>query len=373
VKLAARLPIASLVLAASACAQRTAEPPGGHRATESARHAAVEVQLASSAIPPAGSASSALATGPLCPAISASETDKALNALTNTRAKLSQDDLSQVNEPAWLPRAPVGFCADTESGAWLVSFKAATYENGDLTLRLALEHVDRAGRRASIVPTSHHDDDPNPKAFNMYASSLSSMVVAPSLVTMHGQEVVFWSISGHWHEDASFSRGRLFALNGGRITPYEPAKDLLVEELIDFDGDNHLDVVTFGPYDVGAESCASGFGYRISGPQLLAHQLADGTFSMTDTAAQAFAKKSCPKPPSKLLVMENGYPDMSVASRNVACSALWGATKEAVGRKVRAECAALPPTPSDCSQACDLQTLLKAAQTVPPLTIGKVR
>ncbi len=284
------------VLAASCAPTPPTDQPTAHNpaARTSAEPAEQPTSAAEASAPNTASSEPQVAkpSGPLCPSLATAQTSVAIEALFRLKSGLSPNDLDQVGEHVWTPQAPIGFCNETENGAWFVAFRKVFYNAGEVTLQVALAHADRAGKQTSIVPTLNADDDHDPKAFNLSGGSIDEMVVAPSLVSMQGQEVFYWHISGHFHEDVSFSRGRLFALANERVVPYEPAKGLVVQRLVDVDGDNRLDLVTL-PYEQDAESCSSGFGYRITGPEFLAHQTADGSFSLTDETAQSFALRSC--------------------------------------------------------------------------------
>lgn len=347
----AETPVAS---AASSAKSSVAVP------SESA--SSTSVALASSAAPAAGKA-------PKCAALRVAETERAARMLADARAKMTEEQKDSFKEQdPFTVKPPVGLCFESAAGVWLLSLKNVRVEES-VELRFSLDHIDPSGARTSIVPTLQKDDDTDPKASNALASFPSEMKLSGKVVTLAGKEVFALRIEGHFIEDVSFARGRLFVAESGKIVPFAPAAGLNVDDIVDVDGDGKLDLTTFDPYDSDAESCASGFGYRITGPKLLAHATATG-FSLDDAAAKAFAKKSCPKKPSRLVDVSQGYPDTSTSAMNIACLGLWGVKSSEIVRKVRAECSAIPPKPGDCSGSCDKVELEQWAAMKAPLDLS---
>jgi hypothetical protein len=264
----------------------------------------------------------------------------------------------------------IGLCFEDQSGAFVVTLaQAALQEWPQIHARWALTHVDPDEKQSRIIPTEKEDDASSAESYNWLAGYPGLKSADVKGLSVNGKLVVFSHIHGAYHEDQEFSRGRLYTFEGGRIVPYAPAANILVEGLLDADGDGITDLSTYGPFDHVGEWCGSGFGYRIAGPLLLAHGLPDGTFSMNDAVAVAHAKKECPKSPARIVV--KGSEDKPVTNaRNVACLRLWGASVASVEARVEREC----PTPAE-EQNCkpgvcsDNEMLLLWAKKTPPLTI----
>ncbi len=129
---------------------------------------------------------------------------------------------------------------------------------------------------------------------------------------------------------------------GSRIAPYPPASSLTIIGALDVDSDGRPDLmVTF-------------FGTGRSAPptsrRFAAHSLADGTFSLRDTAAVTWAEKQCPSDPTlDLSGFDSGTADAMV------CALVWG-------RDLSRACHALE------SGACP-PWAEKLSKTKPPLSL----
>jgi hypothetical protein len=80
---------------------------------------------------------------------------------------------------------------------------------------------------------------------------------------------------------------------------------------------------------------------RVTGPALLRHALANGTFSSSDSAARSLALAACPSPPRTLLVGPDGSLDPDRLFERFACARLWAFSKSSFDPRLRAECAAV--------------------------------
>lgn len=354
------LPLA-ITLLLSACS--TERPPVGAVTVEAEplRSASASAAPAAAAAPPAR---------PSCPQLSKQAVAHGTELIAASLAAARKAGASNVEHPTD-PPAFIGKCFPTPTGAWVVTMAAAKYDAGysGVENRWSLEHVSEGGARVSVVPTMK-DDSPKADEFN-YASSPETYEIEMAAHDYDGDGVpeLIMQISGRYHEGEAFASGRIYTLKRGAIARYAPAKGLDFEAARDVDGDGRPDLVVYGPYSSVAESCGSGFSYRVAGPQLLAHARPDGTFSLNDDVAQQAARKECPEKPARIVPKGSGA-DTRVSAHNVACARIWGASAADVQKRIAAECKRAKSSdmcpPNDCYEA-DLLKRWAAAE--PPLVL----
>lgn len=110
---------------------------------------------------------------------------------------------------------------------------------------------------------------------------------------------------------------------------------------------------------------------------LLHHQKSDGTFSVDDEVAQAFAKRTCAAPPKELIVKSrDGWIDEAESSLRIECARLWGAKVDEIGRAFDKACSRKPTEKELCElkplkDTCHFEHVLRAIaeETQPILTI----
>lgn len=323
------------------------------------------------AIPSATPSAVAPAPIPVCANLSADAKAAAKSLFAAEKKKVPSPPPDGYDEDLFTTPPIVGSCFEDAGGAFVVTIDQAKLQDGwpQVEIRWALTHVAPDGQRAQIIPTEVEDNTQKPEAYNWLHGYPGTMNAEVSGHLIGGRMLIFVLVQGHYHEDRDFSRGRLFAWEEGRIEAYKPAASISVDGIRDVDGDGILDLETFGPFDTDGEHCQSGFGMRLSGPKLLAHGLPDGTFSMTDEAASAFAKKSCPKSPPSILT-HGAEDDVHRSVLNIACMRLWGASAQSVEARARRECPPLPPERQCEAGVCsDQQELLEWAVLEPPLIL----
>ncbi len=137
-------------------------------------------------------------------------------------------------------------------------------------------------------------------------------------------------------EGGHFAASFILTVHDGKVTEYAPAEDLgEIKTPVDVDGDGRLDL----PASLGLtiHDHGSCFGKADLAPaDMLAHALADGTFSQMDDVAMAHVKKWCPAMPS------------TISTRTAAlCARLWTlpANVKATRAGIAASC-----VPWDCAQ-----------------------
>ena len=168
-------------------------------------------------------------------------------------------------------------------------------------------------------------------------------------------------------------RGRVWTARNG-IQLYAPARTVAVEDVRDVDGDGRPDLITRGPYLASATiSCGSQDSYPVTGPALVAHAEAKGTFASGDAVAVEFARRECSRPPRPVMVREKGQAGIgggiafATSARNVACARLWGAATGPLVAAIATACR--QKTGATCHPCDDAALLEQWARTAPPLLL----
>ena len=159
----------------------------------------------------------------------------------------------------------------------------------------------------------------------------------------------------------------------GSAQIYPPAKDLPIFRVEDVDRDGRPDFISYGPYRAFAPARCNGAPALFNGPPMLIHSLADGTFSLTDDKAVAFAKQQCEKPGFAVARDDQKRVDDEQTFVNVACARLWGMPEAQAVSEVARSCNAIRGEAS-CKEstltACVYPAeMTKWARAKPPLTI----
>ena len=175
----------------------------------------------------------------------------------------------------------------------------------------------------------------------------------PEAVFLHGRTV---GGSG----GTVVTSGSVWTVSRGRIGPY-PGVPQGVLGTTDADCDGRPDLLYEGPFFWGP--CASPMGCSQYAPKLLAHSLADGTFSVDDGVAHDWARRQCPCP-------EQGLPDdLMVAHAAARCARLWGRTARDLASDYKRLCPEkLDPTDFWGRPLCDSLKRMLAAE--PPLRLA---
>jgi hypothetical protein len=211
------------------------------------------------------------------------------------RAALAKATLDAYGDATPVPSTPIGFCADSAAGAWLVELPAtidadvatAQYQlearyvvtfvrrNGGKVQHVAKETLANYGLRTSPSPwTYDYDHDGIPE---LYLETKED-----------GDE-------GHTAKQIE-----LLTFRGGAIVPYAPATTIDIDGALDVDGDGRPDLLTVAGYDETLEGCGSGFPYDPMPALFAAHARDDGTFTLDDATTRAHAAKWCPASPAKI-------------------------------------------------------------------------
>jgi hypothetical protein len=179
------------------------------------------------------------------------------------------------------------------------------------------------------------------------------------------------------------ARDPVFALGfvtfkSGRVEPYAPAIGMPIDRLEDIDHDGRPDLVL--EYVVGrghrCDWAVDGGG----GPDivtLVAHTLADGSFSLSDGVAQTqFAERyGCTRAPSGTVHVSDGGSGAdapSIVEASIVCARLWGVAADAVMGELDRVCAPYASQTRACRGPCRyVEDARQFARFEPPVTFGK--
>lgn len=159
----------------------------------------------------------------------------------------------------------------------------------------------------------------------------------------------------------------------GVISPYPTGHGFVVDRVSDIDGDGRPDLHV--SFELGKRKvCAPGEEGE-NKVELAAHGLRDGTFSLTDPAAMAFAARRCPAmPPPDAIFSASTDPSASdprdLSRTYVACARLRGKSADAVVAELTAACASSADATKKCAGPCrHLPDAIAIARFTPPLQL----
>ena len=266
-----------------------------------------------------------------CAGLLAAERDVLTLAVTSDR-RASPDDFTDVHDDAALAQA-----AMKDSGIACYAFSGGTW-----SLEIGDAHVDPRGPRAYgklvAVLRIGATRAPAPEDMQIGYGEVSSRITSD----YDGDGVPeFWTnVHTMGPEGGEDDDGKIWSADvHGNVVRYAPSAAIAITGTpFDAEGDGRLDLPTSdGLGLMGAESCdySKDYGDR---PRFLAHSLKDGSFSIDDDVAKAWARKSCPRAPS--VVASTG---------DALCARLWA--------KAPAEVAAARAKVTSCVQwDCSLTT-----------------
>ncbi|MDI1479251.1 hypothetical protein [Polyangium sp. y55x31] len=275
----------------------------------------------------------------------------------------------------------IGACAEGADGAWVVTLARITViQGGHIRLRWQLEHV-HGSARAAIAPTEQGDDaderDDNVQVDGERISAEPDDWTGVNVRFMDldsdGAPEAFVMVRGQHDKAPPFSRGRVFTFRSGHIEPYGPLAGVIVQDIRDLDGDGRLDATSFGPFDIVADHCDSGIGFRETGPELPLHGLPGGAFAWDDAMTRAALKDVCPARPSTFVLPPGVLPENPdrplSAGHRVACARLWGANTEWIEAQLARECPPRPGRPCEAQSCRDADYLHDFAKATPPVVV----
>lgn len=247
------------------------------------------------------------ATDPRCAAILRA------NAAVIARARSAVATIEEGSRPR-VEVSDLPTCVATPRGVWSVQYKTFTVARGDepsITMRAEVVWRPSAGPAA------------RPAQFTMTSRQFgweTMSIAATGDYDGDGVPEVFVRSDGDEMEGAGSLAIKLYTARDGAARPYANAERFEhVVDVTDADGDGRDDLVLPSPWTV-TDSCGLE-GITHDGPRVLAHALADGTFSTTDNVARAWAVRGCARETHQ---ESDAYADVI----DVACARIRGATAE---------------------------------------------
>jgi hypothetical protein len=308
------------------------------------------------------------------PACAALDQERAAeNALLKASSE-SKDPLKRMASLEESERAMFTSCQKTKSGgAWGLGLKDLKAENNGTTAQLVVFHADAKGQKTQLV-LKGHSDRTHDRAFAVNDKDHVSFE-SVRLFDYDGDGEEELVLIGHdqTHEGPRDPEGTIVTFKGGACAVYPPLKDVVFWRVEDNDKDGRLDLVTYGSYRSRIGARCNGATSVAQGPALLVHSLPDGSFSMSDASAVAFAKATCEKPGFAVSRDEEKRVDDEQTFVNLACARLWGMSDAQASGLVAQSCTALSGD-ATCSEgslkSCVYPAVLRQwSKATPPLTI----
>jgi hypothetical protein len=271
--------------------------------------------------------------------------------------------------------AAFGKCVKTKSGgAWGLGLRDVKTDltNHGVTAEMVAIHVDAKGNRASVAlqGTARTKD----RAFQSHDLDRVAMDTQMTFDFDGDGEDEFIAIGHDQTKDGPRDpMAYVVQWKNGGAQMYGPAKDLPIFRLEDVDRDGRPDFVSYGPYRSRVPARCNGQPAQVVGPPLLIHSLPDGTFSMTDDKAVAFAKQQCDKPGFSVARDDQKRVDDDQTFVNVACARLWGMPEAQAASAIARSCNAIRGE-AGCKESSLLSCVYPAemtkwARAKPPLLL----
>ena len=306
--------------------------------------------VASATVTATASAPSASATTAQTATPPVPEKDVACAALDDERkdqnAKLkaiteSKDPLSHVQSMNEDVLGAFGKCTKTKSGgAWGIGLRDLKEELHGVTAQLVAIHADAKGQKASVVlqGTPRTKD----RAFQSHETDRVAFDTQMDFdFDGDGEEELI--VIGHdqTKDGPRDPMAYIVEFKNGAAQLYAPAKDLPIFRVEDVDRDGRPDFVSYGPYRARIGARCNGQPAQVVGPAMLVHSLPNGTFSMTDDKAIAFAKQHCEKPGFSVARDDEKHVDDDQTFVNIACARMWGMSEAQAVSAVASSCTAI--------------------------------
>lgn len=342
--------------------------------------------------PPPQTSASAAASATAAPTATATATadtppaqDPACAALDdvrkaeNTKLKAiaqSQDPMSRVQGMNDDVIAAFDKCTKTKSGgAWGlglhdVKTEAATH---GVSAELVVIHVDTKGQKTTLALTG----TPRLKDRAFQSHDADRVAIDTQMVyDFDGDGDEEFIAIGHdqTKDGPRDPLAYIVQIKNGSAQLYPPANGLPIFRVEDFDRDGRPDFVSYGPYRSRVPArCNNAQAAQVVGPPLLIHSLPNGTFSMTDDKALAFAKQQCEKPGFTVARDDQKKVDDDQTFVNIACARLWGMSESQAVQAVARSCTAIRGEAS-CKESSLLSCVYPAemtqwARAKPPLIL----
>lgn len=243
---------------------------------------------------------------------------------------------------------PTGGCFPYEHGAWAVRLETFSI-TGVSQVDERVLHVGLDGSEVALVDANVGANEQG--ILQDYCCSPSRQYTGFHVFDFDGDGVpeLLFDVSSEGAEGGEDHRSWAVRFRAGQVEPYPMPEGF--GDLRDVDGDGRPDAVATHALDDRMD--CDGYAYeRVEAPAVLAHSLADGTFSTSDAVAVAHARASCPRAPAVLVATrrERGaiVVDDAATATNVVCSRLWGVPVADVTRALMRDCTEFAHR-ADCS------------------------
>ncbi len=280
----------------------------------------------------------------------------------------------------WPALATLDQCVSTPAGAWALRVDALAVERDPdtraevLTGTFSLVHVAADGTRTSVRPWS--DGVTGPEG-NLVCAAGDECVTVGALSPFDydgdGEPEVFVRVATERHGAASTAHGRVWSFRNGAVDVYAPSRAWVVAAVRDVDGDGRPDLLTHERYVSEAPGPCGEAVHTALGPLLTAHSVGGGGFRLDDAAAKRADRERCPRMTDASEVVataRDGAVDVAATFERVACARLWGASVDAVRRRVEAGARALRVGRRCAAGApSDVDVLLEWARQAPPVDL----
>jgi hypothetical protein len=229
------------------------------------------------------------------------------------------------------PKLPYGTCWSGPRGAWSIALDPPPAGGTEARGWTAI-HVDATGavtRRARAFHASREDtsgDGPSVPDFGWIDDAWAEAYDFNG----DGDPELFVGLHAIWssHTGLELAESILYTFTAGAIEKYAPATSFAIWKLEDRDNDGRPDIVTSSPY-----ARSRGGSTPVFSPTLIAHALADGSFSTTDAVAERAARKACPTKPA-LATLRRPSPTRQGEDARLACARMWGLSVDAIATQL---------------------------------------
>jgi hypothetical protein len=275
---------------------------------------------------------------PGCAALDAERSAETTKLKTITESK---DPLSHVQAMNDDLIGAFGKCVKTKAGgAWGIGLRDLKEELHGVTAQLVAYHADSKGQKTTLVlPGTARTKD---RAFQSHELDHVGFDTQSGFdFDGDGEDELI--VIGH---DQTKDGPRdpmpyIVQFKNGAVQLYAAAKDLPIFRVEDVDRDGRPDFISYGPYRARIPARCNGAPAQVVGPAMLVHSLPDGTFSMTDERAIAFAKQHCEKPGFSVARDDEKRVDDDQTFVNIACARLWGMSEAQALGNVAQSCNAI--------------------------------
>jgi hypothetical protein len=148
----------------------------------------------------------------------------------------------------------------------------------------------------------------------------------------------------HGEDDGPPDHYKVHAIRNGSIVEYPPAHGLHLAGVEDVDKDGRPDLLLVAHAASTSNGGRAGTETRFIG---LAHSLAAGIFSLSDTAVQSFYRARCGAVPPSIVSRKGNHRDDVATGTNIVCARAWGMSEAAIATALQNACTGWTRDPGD--------------------------